>query len=616
MNWCCTLCRRNQNERDREYLRQTTKLTSYELAELSLPVFIGAGLATSTHAIVNIIVGENLILELILVAFYTLSWYLIGKIVMYYLHIDQTKKYTHKFFELIRKYKMSSLIKDSVTETSGFTWKEFFIVYSFRLMYDKFGIGAAFSGFFFILILAFTLITLSDRVQRIFLGFSPEINKMLVHYDAISFGVPLAFVTTVLFALSAEDGGFSYTHKDSFLFTWDGTFSYKSSENRQSAPYILYTFIATLIVTTVQYTEFEIRSTTKRRSQLRMSVASLHKAMQDLVREEEKNKETNETKNTNSEEIGRSSILGQETSLSFALNPRYYFPPSISAKEGIIAFWNKFWGNFAGLAWFVLIIDNISIPLDDEGAAYIQQYLTLLLIALILTWQGPEILANIKIIQEKQAKKFSRSSIYRESENRNSKTHRPKSSGVVAGEEENKENSNKEMKTDAYCCGKQGFKYTEVYKRYRRLKFFVQKSNIKQNGVVMTCIRFIIGLSWEVLITETFAILRITDSSAIVAGFVTFLSIIFMLFFAITIHLYIRNWDGQDIDEQQDTPTDLESNESELKNMSSIINPVHFTIDTSKKGKGESKFDEIKENEVELDDQLDYNDNNKKTTEV
>lgn len=359
---------------DKKRVKYLTRISSFSLLEASLPVFIAAAIANAAEAIIVGIGEETIALLIVQYMLYATIVYVVGKSITGVLYRDEENNSDHAFFVAIRKYKLSKLIRHVAAENSGFAWKEFFVTLALRLAFDEHGWGAAFAAWLAAVAFFVSAIFLSNWVQRAVLGVGLSTNDKLLSFDADAAALPLAFVLTVLLALGMRGLGAGFVSESSYLYAWNDQFE----ENAPGGPYTFdVCFAYALVVSLVVGSILALSNTAEEREEAQAEAD--HSA-------------------------GSFQIEANAAGTAELTAPRRdggWFRDS-SPVDACRELWENFLGYFCGVAYFILVIDNIKLgPLIPQLDALVSSFLGVLFVALVVTWKGPNCLASMKLRQEK-----------------------------------------------------------------------------------------------------------------------------------------------------------------------------------------------------------------------
>lgn len=239
----------------KERLKYLTTVSRYELVESSLPVFVAAGVSGSASAIIGVLSEEKEDIELVLKLLYTLFAYFVGKALTYRLLVDEDRNSTTFPFPLLREYKFSKLSRHSLSELSGFAWKEFAIAFCLEEIFLKEGLGAAFGSWLLIVFSAIAFVTVSSHIQRKIFRLDHTWNHKVLSYDTDAFALSIAYVLTAAVALGLWELGVGLAPSSSILFEWDEGFE-EDHEGGTDIVY-LYAIIIACVVAVMQFSEDE-----------------------------------------------------------------------------------------------------------------------------------------------------------------------------------------------------------------------------------------------------------------------------------------------------------------------------------------------------------------------
>lgn len=248
-----------KSEEYKARFKYLTTISSYELIEASLPVFVAAGIAGSAADIIAVLGEEKENTECILTLLYALFMYFVGKTITHYLLKDEETPSESPLFTTLREYKLTKLLRHSFAELSGFAWKEFFIILCLKEIYLSDGFGASFGSWLLIIAVALACIKLSSFVQRKVLQFDTVWNQKLLSFDTDAFALSIAYIFTTLLALGGFEIGFGFIRSNQIIFEWDEGFE-DDHDNSSSAGVpttFLYCAIVAAIVALAQVEEEE-----------------------------------------------------------------------------------------------------------------------------------------------------------------------------------------------------------------------------------------------------------------------------------------------------------------------------------------------------------------------
>jgi hypothetical protein len=260
MNCCCGSSRSpEQQQRYNDSIRTYRK----ELLRASLPIFVAAGIANFSEGVIShASAGENEVsIEILMSIIYACVMYLGGKVFLCYLNtierpnekdtISISNIYIQKLNKIIIKYDMIEFLKHVAAESAGFAWRSFAIALVLHGAFLEYGFGAGWGSFIALIITFLAIINTSNYIQTTSLHLSSSLNKDLLAFDSDAFALPLAFVFTVLLALSFQSFQAPFVTSSSSLYTWEDDYEY--SEHPQSTSYtFFYCSILSLVVATLQ----------------------------------------------------------------------------------------------------------------------------------------------------------------------------------------------------------------------------------------------------------------------------------------------------------------------------------------------------------------------------
>lgn len=246
------------DEKPEEYKKRLAYLqtvSKYELIEASLPVFVAAGVSGSAIAIIDVLGEESEDDKLIMISLYGLFAYVVGKCLTYVLLLDEERKWNSFPYPLLRKYKFSKLFRHSLSELSGFAWKEFFIALCLEKIYMEEGLGPAFGSWLLIVGISIVAVTISSHVQRSIFRLNEVWNQKVLSYDTEAFALSMAYILTTVLALACWKGGIALVPSNSILFEWYDDFEEHHSAGVQVV--YLYSFLLACGVSYIQFEEGE-----------------------------------------------------------------------------------------------------------------------------------------------------------------------------------------------------------------------------------------------------------------------------------------------------------------------------------------------------------------------
>lgn len=239
-------------------VRFLVKVSKYELVEASLPVFVAAGVTGSASAIIETISSENDGLEIVLTLLYALTMYVVGKWLSYLLLKDEDTHSNTFLFRTLRTYKISKLLRHSFSELSGFSWKEFFVLFCLKEVYLKEGFGPSFGTWLLLIAIAFFTIVVSSHIQRKLIKLNSIWNQKMLIFDIETFALAIAYVFTVLFCLAFWKINFAWVESSNLIFEWDENFEENhKSPSESSGTTFFYSVIVACFAGVAQIAESE-----------------------------------------------------------------------------------------------------------------------------------------------------------------------------------------------------------------------------------------------------------------------------------------------------------------------------------------------------------------------
>jgi hypothetical protein len=243
----------------KERFKFLVTVSKYELIESSLPVFVAAGVSGSAVAIIDVLSEDDENAKIVLVALYALFAYFVGKLFTYILLRDEERPSSKFPFSVLRQYKFSKLFRHSLSELSGFAWKEFFIIFCLEEIFLKEGLGPTFGSWLLIGGVAVVAVIISSHVQRGIFRFSHTWNQKILSYDTEAFALSLAYILTAVVSLACWKGGVALIPSNSILFEWHEGFEEHHDSGVQLV--VLYSFVVACLVAVAQYPESEESAT-------------------------------------------------------------------------------------------------------------------------------------------------------------------------------------------------------------------------------------------------------------------------------------------------------------------------------------------------------------------
>jgi hypothetical protein len=235
-------------------MKYLTRLSSFQILEASLPVFIAAGISNAASSIIEGVASESenedISVEIIQFIIYACIVNIVGKGITYMLLVDEKDNSENKIFSVIRKYKMSKLFISVVSENSGFAWKEFFVVLALNYSYTEFGWGPGFATWIISIIFFVANMYVSSYVQRSFCGLDKQMNQRLLQFDSEASALPLSFVLTVLIVLGLSGLGPFFVSESSYLYSWSEDYEdsvYGTKSNNWEYYFIYATLLSFLV---------------------------------------------------------------------------------------------------------------------------------------------------------------------------------------------------------------------------------------------------------------------------------------------------------------------------------------------------------------------------------
>jgi hypothetical protein len=341
-------------EKSKEYLARLAYLTvvsKYELIEASLPVFVAAGISGSAAIIIEVLSEEDESIESVLTLVYALTMYFIGKWITYLLLRDEDIKSPTAPFPLMRRYKISHLLRHSLSELSGFAWKEFFIIFCLKQIYIEDGLGPTFGSWLLIIAVAFSSIALSSHIQRSYFRLDYVWNQKLLGFETDAFALSIAYILTAIIGLGFWQIGVPVIPSSTILFEWNDGF--EDAHNTNGSPLILlYSMLIGAVVATVQVPEEEdehvadelcdVRATTivpiARPSELQRAVSGTADTLNPIAVSNHSSFELDGTK---------PSLVSSQVSTQLTTRPPPTLCETLIDKDALITYtvlWNEFLG--------------------------------------------------------------------------------------------------------------------------------------------------------------------------------------------------------------------------------------------------------------------------------
>jgi hypothetical protein len=235
-------------------MKYLTRLSSFQILEASLPVFIAAGISNAASSIIEGIAGElkNEDISVLIIQFviYASIVNITGKYITYLLLVDEKNISTNKFFSVIRKYKMSKLFINVASENSGFAWKEFFVILALSYSYTDFGWGPGFATWILSVVFFVAVVYISSYFQRTVCGLDKQMSQRLLQFDSEAAALPLSFVLTVLIVLGLSGLGPFFVSESSYLYSWSEEYedSVYGTKSNNWEYYFLYATLLSFLV--------------------------------------------------------------------------------------------------------------------------------------------------------------------------------------------------------------------------------------------------------------------------------------------------------------------------------------------------------------------------------
>lgn len=315
-------CRDKPNEEEEARKEVLTKQCTYKMVQAAVPNFLAASAAVFIFSLIEYIAeeseGDRNTLKLMLALIASLIFYSLGKYVTWMLiHYEQlalqatTEGRTLplcRIFSWLMREKLIGVVKRFLAEFTGFLLKDFLTLLVLNLVFDEHGgFGPAFGVWVLFICIYIVWVRVGALIAQK-MKLPALVQEELLDFDADSFSLSIAYVLTVLLSLGSAGAGFTYISPASYLYSYEE--SYSEDESFGSNQYaFLYVWVSTVFIGALLLIE----------DKLGVKYRAMER--QESVDVVEKNVVDNSS----------------------------------------IAFRHNVYGSFCGLAWFLLIVDNIAV---------------------------------------------------------------------------------------------------------------------------------------------------------------------------------------------------------------------------------------------------------------
>jgi hypothetical protein len=212
-----------------------------DLVFAAIPVFIAVAVSEFVQSIIsyitfqskaeypiNIQIGQKLVYCLIIYGF--------GKYVSYIIqrNLIEPEDSKTRLIRYLEKNQYIPVLFGILAENSSFAWKEFAVTVILTFFYQDFGLGLSFLIFLIWVVICFFLIALSYFIiHSVFLLDHEIYYEVLADFDSDSFGLSVAYVLTVLWALFSNKVGMNIFDEAGYLFEWQ---TQKGNGHSSSSP--------------------------------------------------------------------------------------------------------------------------------------------------------------------------------------------------------------------------------------------------------------------------------------------------------------------------------------------------------------------------------------------
>jgi hypothetical protein len=234
--WCCCLCDSCCYVCNRSVLHvfcackwtPSVRKAFKDLVFAAIPVFIAVAVSEFVQSIIsyitfqskaeypiNLQIGQKLV--------YCLLIYGFGKYVSYIIqrNLIEPEGSKTRLIKYLEKNQYIPVLFGILAENSSFAWKEFAVTVILTFFYQDFGLGLSFLSFLIWVMICFFLIALSYFIiHSVFLLDHEIYYEVLADFDSDSFGLSVAYVLTVLWALFSNKVGMNIFDEAGYLFEW------------------------------------------------------------------------------------------------------------------------------------------------------------------------------------------------------------------------------------------------------------------------------------------------------------------------------------------------------------------------------------------------------------
>lgn len=252
-SWCCG---EEETEEQKQKKAKLLQIAQLQVLRSSIPVFIAAGVNNFVSSLIEYIAeeSEHPIRSLIFQSLaYTIIVFLLGKCVVCYVRKQQQETedakripsynpsrdnsivtvssfggptpppapviHQSRLWQNITKYQLDEFLCSTVTENSGFAWKEFLVIYILEYFNEEYGYVGAWGMWIMWVGIFLISLRLFNRFQKKF-HLNHHLSALLSHFDTEAYAFAIAYVFSALVALGFQEDGMRYVNNESFLFEW------------------------------------------------------------------------------------------------------------------------------------------------------------------------------------------------------------------------------------------------------------------------------------------------------------------------------------------------------------------------------------------------------------
>eukprot|EP01039_Chlorochromonas_danica_P003544 gene3544-3881_t len=401
--------------------------------------------------------------------------------------------------------KVSFAVKHFFAELSGFLFKDFLIQLILDLIYGDYGFGPAFAMWLAFIFFYLAVIRGSARLMDQKYHLSMHEQEEQIEFDVDAFALSLAYVITALLSLGSASIGFTYINPESYLYSYEADYDPDEPLGRSQYCY-LYVWVCSGVVGLILVLE----------SHLGITFHAIEEESHHGHEEEKKGDEQAE-KTTDEQEKD----LVHDSSIHLR---------------------HSFYGCFCGLAWFLLIVDNIAHIL---GSGAQNNFIGVTVVAVLLSRVGPYVLASRIIQLEKRQKRV---------------------------EEKRKAADPEEASASPTCLNK--------------IHLWFLTHGLQRCSVSFVAFRLALGWVWEVVVDLLFDMISGTSSSRALKVISSLAAMILAIIIGAVIVWSIRDWEVEQVDKPLDeivqvpelTLSTLDRKSGQSADLEQTNNPMNHSL--------------------------------------